>query len=321
MTFQDRISYSGPLDLLIKEILQEYNLGEYIKHEIIEIGFEDLNIKLCTNLGTYLIKFYAKYKSRKEIQNILPIIEEAISLGIKHPKIYYSEGKGLNRIRKNGKNIYFIIIEYIDAPNLLDSKLKLTKEDKIFLTNQIALFSKMKSKQLEVYDEWAVLNLQKEYEDLEKDLDIAEIEFLKKRIDIVFHKIKFEKLPKTFIHGDITATNLIKKDSDLYIIDFSVASYSPRIQDLAILLTNTIFNNNDFESVEDDYDLILNEYLKLIELSDYEINALPYYLIAVYLTNIIGVIKNKKRGFYTSEAEYWLMLGYRGIEVIEKTLI
>ena len=36
------------------------------------------------------------------------------------------------------------------------------------------------------------------------------------------------------IHGDLTTSNLIKKDNDIYFIDFGLSQFSPKIEDKAV---------------------------------------------------------------------------------------
>ena len=46
--FLKRIQYQGELSVLVQKIACEFQLGDVVSHQIIEIGYEDLNIKVTT---------------------------------------------------------------------------------------------------------------------------------------------------------------------------------------------------------------------------------------------------------------------------------
>jgi len=56
-----------------------------------------------------------------------------------------------------------------------------------------------------------------------------------------FNALKMKKLPHCFVHGDLIETNIMKdKEGKLWIIDFAVANYYPRIIELAVLACNIL---------------------------------------------------------------------------------
>ncbi len=58
-------------------------------------------------------------------------------------------------------------------------------------------------------------------------------------------KSKFDALPKTVIHNDITLHNILVKDGELQgIIDFSDLAFSPRIQNVAVPMSQMFFCYN-----------------------------------------------------------------------------
>ena len=75
-----------------------------------------------------------------------------------------------------------------------------------------------------IYDKWTITNFVNEYEQKGKYLDNKYNEIFKS----LAHKIadvKFEKLPTSFVHGDIISSNVMKdKSNKLWIIDFAVSN-------------------------------------------------------------------------------------------------
>ena len=54
-----------------------------------------------------------------------------------------------------------------------------------------------------------------------------------------FDYIDFTKLEHSFVHGDIVSSNVMRdKNGKLWIIDYAVSNYLPRIVDLAVSAYN-----------------------------------------------------------------------------------
>ena len=132
---------------------------------------------------------------------------------------------------------------------------------------------------------------------------------------IEFHKLNIKSLPHCFVHGDIIATNVMRSnEGSLYIIDFAVANWYPRIQELAILLCDLLFvpEKNTFLK---NYELALTEYQKIIKLEKKELQSLPTYIKFAHAMHIIPSTREKVFENNTSaENEFWLRSGQEGLK-------
>ena len=134
-----------------------------------------------------------------------------------------------------------------------------------------------------------------------------------------FEAIHLGQLPRCFVHGDILTTNTIKdKKGKLWIIDFSVSNYYPRIVELAVLGCNILFNPKNKTKSTKNFETALMEYQKRIPLKKQEIEALPIFLKVAHAMHIICatyekvVNRNKSK-----ENEYWIEQGRAGLRQLK----
>ena len=89
-----------------------------------------------------------------------------------------------------------------------------------------------------------------------------------------------------------------------------MANYYPRIQELAVLLCNLLFDEDDLDSFPSYYKLALSEYQKTLPLSLKELETLPLFLKIAHAMHIIPAIRDRELNENTSEENmYWLDLG------------
>jgi len=101
----------------------------------------------------------------------------------------------------------------------------------------------------------------------------------------------------------------------VFIIDFAVSNIYPRIQELAVLACNMLFDSKSAEISNYNLAVALEEYQQQIKLTDKEINALPTYIklahaMHLLIANYEKIVKNNK----SKENEYWLSLGRTGLK-------
>jgi Ser/Thr protein kinase RdoA (MazF antagonist) len=313
-TFQNRIGYSGDIKPVLFQVCNDYSIGEYISHKVIPIGYEDFNLVLVTNKGKYFIKMFATFRDEAEIQRYVEVMVKALEAGIQHPKLFKASQGYLHKITEQGFQISLCVMEYIDGISFYEENLKATTDEMRFLVQQAALINKIDLKPEPVYDSWAIIHFLEEYKKKREYLD----EENRKLIDPLseqFASIRVEELPHCFVHGDIIKTNVMKdKEGKLYIIDFSVSSYYPRIQELAVLLCNMLFDEDRPETFGDYYNLALEEYQKSIPLTQSEIDTLPLFVKVAHVMHVLCATYEKvAKGNNSSENQYWIDLGKTGL--------
>lgn len=311
--FQRRISYKGHLPDLLKKVIAGYELGKYRSHKVIGVGYEDFNVILKTDKGKYFLKFFADFRDEKDCQRYVDIMTAAVKHGVSHPKLYQSGQGYFHTIDTEDGLVRLVAMEYVDGKTFFDLKQKPINEEKDFLVKQAALINSIRIKPKFVYDSWAVVNFLKEYEKIKQHLtdeDIRLIEPLAKE----FSSIDIKALPHCFVHGDIIDTNVIRSNKNkVYILDFSVSNVYPRVQELAVMLCDILFDSNKqrFQKI---YNRALGIYQKIIKLEKIELDTLPLYVQAAHAMHIVGAAKSAVEDGDSEENDHWIYVGREGLK-------
>lgn len=311
--FQQRIGFSGNLIEISKMVCVDFSLGEVTGCKPILIGYEDFNLYLETSRGKFFVKIFANNKMLDECKRNVDIMVEALKAGVSLPKLYPS-GQGYLHIKElNGIVLQLCVMDFIDGKDYFSSKELVTKEDIKDIVRQAALINTLPIIPLSVYDHWAITNFPEEFKKKKEYLDVDDLVLLEPLIK-KFQSLNIEQLPHCFVHGDIIETNVIKdRQGKIWIVDFSVSNYYPRIQELAVLGCDILFNKN-VDETESNLKTALDEYQKTIKLSSQEIEALPTYIKLAHAMHVLCATYEKKANDnHSKENEYYLEMGRTGL--------
>ena len=165
-----------------------------------------------------------------------------------------------------------------------------------------------------IYDKWAIINFVKEFQNKKQYLngnDYKKLEELYNR----FLQVDIEKLPKAFVHGDIISTNVMKdKNNKLWIIDFAVSNYIPRIIDLAVSSCNLCLDAENKENTKKKVKMILEEYQKYNKLTDYELEQFPLFFDIANAMGILQISHLNTLGELSEEDKFWYDESEKGLE-------
>lgn len=312
--FQRRINYQGNLKPFLQQICKDFSIGEYRKHEIIPIGYEDFNLAVITDKGKYFVKIFGSFRSKDECSRYVGIMESALRAGVSHPPLFKSNQGYLYELSNNNQTDRLCVMRYINGKIFYELQATPTTEEKCFVIKQAALINKIDIKPSMVYDQWAITNFLKEYEKKSKYLNKEDKKLVEPMVEL-YNSLSIDSLPHCFVHGDITKTNTMKSaNGDIYILDFAVANYYPRIQELAVILCDLFFDDKNTSEFPQNYDLALNEYQNYIALTTEELEKLPNYVKLAHTMHIL--LSNYEKianGNKSSENEYFLRMGRVGL--------
>ncbi|OGY81475.1 MAG: hypothetical protein A3F54_02490 [Candidatus Kerfeldbacteria bacterium RIFCSPHIGHO2_12_FULL_48_17] len=288
-------------------------LGSSLKDVL--VGYEDFNIILTTVRGKYFVKVFAVFRDKKNCERYAQVMAKVIEAGVNHPAPYQSVQGNLYTTKLDGVELRLCAMEYAGDKSFYQLKSKPTLEDVKFFAQQAARINQIDFEPLQVYDSWSLINLPQEFSKKKQYLEAADRELLEKVV-VRFRAIDLTKLPQCFVHGDIIKTNIIKNSQGkIFILDFAVANVYPRIQELAVLLCGIFFDEEQPESFQKYYDLVLAEYQKYIPLEPQERTALPVFVQAMFAMYVLAPTYSKVvQRNNTPENEYWLKLGKRGLQ-------
>ena len=317
--FQKRIHYRGDLKPFLKQVCQDFHIGEYGSCKIVPIGYEDFNLFLKTKRGRYFVKIFASFRNKNECSRYVEIMDSVLKAGISYPRLYKSNQDHLYEISNNSQTDRLCVMEFIDGQNFYQLQTTPTVKEMRFIIKQAALVNKIDIRPSLVYDQWAITNFPKEYKKKGQYLNKEDKNLIEPLVD-VFNSLSVENLPHCFVHGDITKTNTMKSvNGDIYILDFAVANYYPRIQELAVILCDLFFNPKGCGSFPKNYDLALSEYQKYITLTADEIKKLPDYVKLAHAMHVLLASYEKVvNGNTSAENEYFLGMGRIGLRYTNK---
>lgn len=314
--FQKRIGFTGKIYSLLLQVCSAYSLGQYISNRLILIGYEDYNLMLKTTKGQFFVKIFALFRDNTECERYVGIIDRVVKSGISHPILYRQfNGEFLYKIKIDGVEIRLVVIQYLQGKTFYELRTNPNFLEKKFIIKQAALINKIDFKPFPVYDNWAITNFPEQYEKKGKYLEKKDAETLA-ALAKKFKVLQISRLPHCFVHGDITKTNVLRTDNGkIYVLDFAVANYYPRIQELAVLLCDLFFNKDKRTDFRDIYKFVLEEYQKYISLTTNEIKTLPLYVQFAHAMHIICANYEKVvNGNKTAENEYFLNIGRAGLK-------
>ena len=311
--FYDRINLKSDLSDLSKVICKKYNLGQYISEEIILVGYEDFNFILTTDTGKFCVKVFNKERTSEDVQKYIDRIELANSLNINTPKVHNFNNGILCEIALNNVKFRLCVFQYIDGKSFYDLNEIPTETEIKNIIEQMAHIHNAKLESDFIYDKWTITNFVKEYEEKEKYLNNKYNEVFKS----LAHKIadvKFEELPTSFVHGDIISSNVMKDSRHkLWIIDFAVSNYLPRIVDLAVTSCNLCINPESIDKTISSTKMILEEYQKYNKLTDYELECFPLFYDLANAMGILQISYLDSLGEISEEDKFWLTESEKGL--------
>lgn len=312
--FKDRINLNTDLNIISKQICRNYNLGEYISDTIITVGYEDFNYILETTKGKYCVKVFNKERTDEDCKNYIDRIELASEIDINTPKLYKANSESECIVEVNGIKYRLCVFEYINGSSFFDLGIIPNEYEIKEIIRQMANIHKQQLNSEFIYDKWAIVNFIEEFEDkkiyLNKDDYRKSSELLAK-----FKNIDMKNLPYAFTHGDIISTNVMRDNNGkLWIIDFAVSNYLPRIVDLAVSSCNLCLNPDSIEKTKSKINMVLREYEKYNKLTDYEKEVFPIFFDIANAMGILQISYLASKGEASEEDKFWYNESKKGLE-------
>lgn len=317
-SLRKRINFQGEFDELLQDVCDSYGLGSFVSFVPIELGCEDLNLKLTTTKGNFFIKIFNENKEEAECLRLINVVNISIANGVSHPQFIKRDVGYIFRNQYEQFNIRLAVFDFIEGKTFFELKRKPTTSEIAEIAKNAALINAIDYVVAPLYDNFAILNFVPELKKAQKYLDKKYIKDLDE-LRAKFEKLDIKSLPHALVHGDLISTNIIKGKEKIYFVDFSVANYYPRIVELAVLMSDILFDPTGKISVEKYYKILITEYQKYIKLTNEELEILPLFIKIAHAMNYIGGILEKEVGKNKSEQnEHWVVLGKKGLEATLK---
>jgi Ser/Thr protein kinase RdoA (MazF antagonist) len=273
----------------ILDVCRKYDIGEINPEIKLLYGDVDVNYKITTNKGAYLLKSITNKEDIKKFEFLAELYTHLLSKNIPVPDV-------LKSTDGNYVEDSYILYKFIEGEDKRDwndeeiislvqnfsKMLQSTKDYDIpdILKNRVSKYKKGSDMAYchEVFKPM-ILNL-----DCSESIKDPIIEV----IDIMHSKLAdFESLPKQLIDGDLNEMNAIFKDNkNVGIIDIGMG-YDPLIYDLGEFCYWFCFHFGMKEFNVERYKLIVKTFEETIPLSPLEKEILPYMILRRHMMDIM----------------------------------
>ena len=307
----DRLNYSGDLEPLVGQICEAYNVGSPNRFSVIEVGYEDCNVIIDTDQDRFLAKMFSKTRTPEDIGRYTTIMQKVVEAGVNHPELVATRN-GDNVYQNNG--VTLVLMKFVEGKTFFELDRSPTDQERKAIIEQAVKVNAIDYHPPYLSDSWAIPNIEAMYDRVKQFISENDLQLVEQAI-ARYKKIPVEGLPHCFVHGDFTKANVVRGDNgQIYILDFSVANWYPRIQELAVIAANLMHEEGKKSALKDKCDQVAAEYSNLSPLTDVERLHLPDYALAGVAMEFMGAHQEKFiNGNDTEETAYWLNLGREGL--------
>lgn len=307
----DRLAYSGDLEPVIERLCATYGIGIPTNSSIIEVGYEDCSVVLETDQDKYLAKMLAKTRTAEDITRYVNTMQRVVEAGINHPELLTTSSGEVIYI---DSGITLALMRFVEGKTFFELDRAPDADGQKVVLEQAAKVNSIDYKPAYLFDSWAIPNIRVMFDKVRQFIELDDLKLVEQAM-AHYEAIPVDDLPHSFVHGDFTKTNVLKgNDGKIYILDFSVANWYPRIQELSVIVANLLHDNSDNSSLEDRCSQVADKYSRYNPLTNEERRHLPAYALAGIAMEFIGAYQEKYiNGNDTDETAYWLNLGREGL--------
>ncbi len=312
-----RVDMVHLLEAVLNDVIKKYQLGELKNYSFFERGYEDLNIKLETTQGVYVVKIFSKGRSKQFIDTYIRALNEFTHAGIPVSKLYKSEKGQLSQIKGRKNLSYLCVMEYFSGKTFLEQDVM--KEDCVAIACFIARMHNLSFPVHGDYDSWGVTNFLKEYSKNKTFLKRDDLEVINPIVD-EFASIDFSKWKHSIIHGDFQREHVFKNRKGEYcIIDLGCLNRGVSAFDLGIFLAQFCIDMDPVNEFPDVLSAVVDAYRNVTALSNKETGFLPLIMKAHYCAYLIKTSflvygENDK----SEQTQYWYDFSRRGLQKFRK---
>jgi len=311
----NRLNYAGYLNPVVSRLCEAYKIGDLLKFSIIGVGYEDCNVYIETSSGAYVAKMFSKERNQEDIIRYSTIIEKAVVTGVNHPPLIKTIANAVVYCDKEANGTSMVLMKFIGGKTFFELNRAPNGEELRQVIEQAVKINRISYHPSYLFDSWAIPNIKAMFDKVKQFINPNDLELVERAISM-YAEIPVGNLPQCFVHGDFTKANVLKgEDGKIYILDFSVSNWYPRIQELAVISANLLHENDGSSFISDRVKLVLSEYDKFNPLSGEEKQHLYAYALAGVAMEFMGAHQEKFiKGNDSEETDYWLNLGRNGLK-------
>lgn len=307
----DRLNFTGDLTPVVERVCEVFGAGKLTASSIVEVGYEDCNVVIETDQDKFLAKMFAKTRSAEDIVRYATTMQKVVEAGVSHPELLTTS---TGEVTYTDSEITLVLMRFVEGNTFFELDRAPDADERKAVLEQAALVNRVDYQPTYLFDSWAIPNIRAMFDKVRQFVEPDDLKLVEQAM-ARYEAIPIDDLPHCFVHGDFTKTNVLKgSDGKIYILDFSVANWYPRIQELSVIAANLLHDSNDSTSLEDRCNQVADEYSQFSQLTDLERQHLPAYALAGMAMEFMGAHQEKHvNGNDTDETDYWLNLGRNGL--------
>lgn len=312
--FFNRIDKIEDIGILSQKVCKEYKLGYYLDTKIVEIGYEDFNAIITTSTGKYFMKIFRNSRDDKEVKEVIERAYIANKSGVKSPKVLKNASENIvTNINYNDSNFRLSVMEYIDGNNFFELDREATMTELLEIADLASGFGNIDYKPNFIYDTWAISSFIEEFDKKRQYVSQDYLKYIQPIYD-EFKAFDYSQLPKSFTHGDIIVTNLMKdKEDRFWVIDFSVSNYTARLNEIAVSTSDFAVIQGNKQESEKRVKTMFERWAKNVGATDFERNAFKMLFRVQNAIDILNPSYEIAMGNDSEENKMYLELGKFGL--------
>jgi Ser/Thr protein kinase RdoA (MazF antagonist) len=115
-----RIAYTGPIETVLSDIVNAFQLSPITSYSVIPIGYEDCNIRIDTADKKYLAKIFSTKRTPEIIARYSNLMTKVINANIRHPTLHKTRDNNLVFTDKQANSISLVLMDFIEGTTYLE---------------------------------------------------------------------------------------------------------------------------------------------------------------------------------------------------------
>lgn len=263
--------YTSISDKEFSEILNFYDLGDFIRSQGIQAGIENTNYFITTTKGEYVFTLFEKI-NQNELKLYLSLLQDLSNAGIACPQPREDINKHVINAIKNKPFTFVTRLKgkNVSSVNLMQCKAIAVELAKLHITPLSISPQSLQNRRGKDWRENTAKKMLNKLSNNDSELLLSELE--------AYRSFDDSDLPKGIIHADLFKDNaLFENDQLCGIIDFYDACYDNYLYDIAITV-NAWCTDENGKLVEKLMNTFLKSYQTIRKLTTAEVNAWPIML-------------------------------------------
>jgi len=311
---EERLIYDGSLEPVLVRAVGMYGLGDFQSYSTIPVGYEDFNAQVRTNRGSYVLKVFASSRTPEEITRYEELMRAVIVAEVNCPAMHGAGDDLVYRDTESG--LAMVAMDFVPGKTFYELRRSPNDAELSLVLEQAARINAVPHHPKFLFDSWAITNLTEEHYGPIRKYVSTEDQATLEQVITELAAVDKSALPHCLVHGDIIKSNVIAgDDGKMYILDFSVANWYPRIQELAVIVGNLMNELDSGQSFGGYLQKVVAGYVAAGgQLTEAEMSLLSVYARASYAAEFVGAMREKfLQKNDSAETKYLLELSRAGL--------